>query len=555
MILTDEQVKLRFENPDKRIEEAKKLHKKQIMHVHGVGVTEYLTHIEGLENQSKINLRRKLARSNKSLFADLLRSTDKVFKAKGGSKYYDLPKNKEKDFTDKLSNVSQGLSLSKWLENYWLDKYVTDENSLIFVEHKDNVAYPTYKSILTIRDYVQKGQDVEYVIFEPHIEDKEKDVKYFRMYDDSGDYIFMLKGKTFTRLENTKEEKFRFEYPWGYVPAKITSDLIDPLTEFKKSAINEQIELADEYLRENSIKTLYKYHHGFPLFWQYAPTCQSCGGSGEIIKDGNESGQTYNAQCHACHGTGYNYKKDVSDVTWVSPPEDKEQPVITELAGYIVPPIDSLTMMTDELSLLRRLIIYSHWGVENNEEKNVQTATEIERNLEPMEDRLNKYSNSLEIIETGITNILGEYYYGESYKGSSIHKGRNYIVKSVNILTEEYKALKSSKAGLNLLNKKLKEIVHAKYQNDPTNLLINLKLIQVEPMVHNTIGESKTIGTYDMYTQKLYYNDWLTTKADEDLIKQEVKDLKEELKLFTKESISNENVQEVQSDSDEKVFQ
>jgi len=543
MILALEQVKENFNNPDPRIKVAKESYAKNIMHIHGVNISEYLKQVEGLENDTKIALRKKLALSNKALFSDLLRNTDKIFSAKGGSKDYLIDnENTKKEFKLKLNNIVEGLSLSKWLQNFWLDGVHTDANGLIFVEHKDGEAYPTHKSIDTIRDYKQNGQKVEYVIFEPKkIERNGRIVEIFRVYDDESDRLYIKESDN--EIKKVEDEGTEFTNPWGYVPARLISDLIDPLSEFKKTYIHEEIELADQYLRENSIKTLFKYHHGFPYFWMYLSYCSTCKGMGYIKGTDSQS----QVACPSCKGTKYAVKKDVSDVTYLRPPQSNDQPVLTELAGYVVPPIETWRQMTEELSMLRSMIEYSHWGTHITVEKSAKTATEVVANLEPINDRLNQYSDSLEIIERGITDILGDFYIGESYGGSSINYGRTYVIKGVNQLNEEYAKLKRDNAGLNLLNEKLKEIIHSKYENDNTNLVINLKLMQIEPLVHNTISGAKGIATPQMYNEKLFYNDWLTTKTRDELFMKDVKALKQELTQFTNEKIKTNGT--VQKDS------
>ena len=397
MITKDKVLELLKAEQRPEIVELKKEHKKLVMHVHGVGVEEYLAKIEGLENETKIALRRKFARSNKDLFADILRPTDKIFNSQGGSKNYSFKNKSSKDkFIDQLSNVSDGYSLAQWLQMFFVDKITVDPNGLFFVEHENNLAYPTYKSILSIYDYQCSGRGVDWVIFEPKDFGEYKTV---RVYDELNDYTYKYSENELTLIET---------YPniWGYVPAFTCSDRINPLTGLKQSTIYEQVELADEYLRENSIRILTKYHHGFPMFWQYAPTCTTCGGTG--FKDGEV--------CPVCKGSKHALKKDVSDVTYLKQPETNETPTIApDIAGYVVPPIESLEQMNSDQKLLRDTIYFSHWGTVINREDTEKTAFEVALNTQPMQDRLNQYTNSLESTEKYFTDIFGDYYYNGDY--------------------------------------------------------------------------------------------------------------------------------------------
>ena len=175
----------------------------------------------------------------------------------------------------------------KWLKTYFVDKYVIDPNGFFLIEYKDAEAYPTYKSILTVVDYVQKGQSLEYVIFEPvtiKLENKE-DYTTVRVYDDKADYTYPINLKDWTIQEPTEE----FKNPWEKVPAVLCSDIEDTLTGYKQTPIYEQVEDADEYLRLNSVNTLQYYHHGFAKFWKHGTPCKKCYGLGEIqVPDNGE---------------------------------------------------------------------------------------------------------------------------------------------------------------------------------------------------------------------------------------------------------------------------
>jgi len=509
------------------IAEMQKEHKKLLMHVHGIGVAEYLTQIEGLENDVKIALRKKLARSNKDLFADILRPTDKIFNSQGGSKVYTFKNISSKQkFTDKLSSLVDGYSLSQWLQMFLVDKVVVDPNGLFLVEHKDNEAYPTYKSILSIFDYKTAGRGVDWIIFEPvKCEDYEK----VRVYDETGDYMYKYANDSLTLLE---EESF--PNPWKYVPAFLCSDRINPLTGRMQSYIYEQVELADEYLRENSIKTLFKYHHGFPIFWMYAPTCKECGGTGFV------KGEV----CPACQGSKHAFKKDVSDIIYLKQPSRENEPTIApNTADYLVPPIETWQQMTEEQKLLRDTIYFSHWGTIINREDTEKTAFEVALNTQPMQDRLNQYTSTLESTEKYFVDIIADYYFAD-YEGCSINYGRNYIIKSPNQYLTEYLEEKSKKASYNVLNGKLEMYYNALYANDDYNRVVNTKLMYVEPFIHNDISEVMSWDiSQQLKSEKLYYNQWLSSIDKDTIISKTIPELQAELSAFAAQK-SNINTQE-----------
>lgn len=538
-MLTSQQVLEILRDKGSKLDGLKKEHKELLMHVHGVGVVEHLTKIEGLENDTKIALRKKLSRSNKDLFADILRQTDKIFNSQGGSKVY-LFKNKKRsiEFTERINNLNNEEGLTQWLKTYFVDKLVVDPNGLFMIEHKDGIPYPVYKSILTIKYYEQKGRWVENIVFEPvEIDNK----KYVRVYDEAFDYTYLYEKDSLTLIDEQT-------YPnvWGYVPAITCSDITDTLTDFKKSTIYEQIELANEYLRENSVKTISSYHHKYPVFWMYQSSCPVCAGMGFVNKT-DISGEITQHTCYACGGSRLSTKKDVSDVKLITPPQSNDDPQITpDIAGYVVPPIDALKFMNEDLKTLRDMIYFSHWGTIINRDDNEKTAFEVASNIQPMQDRLNQYTNSLEDTEKKLTDMLGDYLY-QDYEGCSINYGRNYIIKSPNQYLTEYLEEKSKGASYTTLNSKLSMYYNALFANDEYSRIINLKLIEVEPWVHNTTKEVKEWQLpINEFNRKVYYNDWVTSKTKDELFAKSVIDLQKDLISFTNDKTKENDTEEVQ---------
>lgn len=520
MILTLTEIQTKFDNPTKAIgnnkvydlsnrnKTLKEEHAYLMMHVHGIGLTDYLTKISGLENDEQILLRRKYSRSNKALWSDVLRLVDKIFSARGTIRNYDIKSDTlKKDFISKLEKLSNGYSLNKFIKTFWLDKLVVDPNGLFLVENKDGEAWPTYKSISTIRDYKVIGQKPEYVIFEPYkVMEEGKESEYVRVYDDAYDYLFKLENNKLIQVQDQT-----YVNPWGYVPAMVVSDIINSVnSDFKRSVIDEQCELADEYLRDNSALSIMKFLHEYPIFWMYLFACENC--KGTKIVDGK--------QCPSCGGTGYSMKKDISKVYGIKPPTDREQPIITpNIAGYISPDKTSFDLINVELDKLSKMIKASHWG-STLEQIDNETATGKYIDSLPVSDRLNKYDDSVELCETILTNYLGEFYYGNViYKGCSIHYSRNHIIESPEQLLNKYMEAKSKGSNIEVLDYLLNRYFESEYQNDALMLGYSKRLIEFEPYPHNTIEEVKGFaeGTQE-FKRKLYFDKFKLTKTKEEII-------------------------------------
>jgi len=470
---------------------AQKEHKKLNMHVNGVGIQGYLGFIQNYENEDQKKLRHKLARSNKSKFTNLLRPVDKIFSAKGGSRHYDL--RDEKAFKVKLRSLNKGGSLQKWIENQWLNKYITDPNGIVLMEVKDSECYPTLKSINCILDYQKTGRQYEYIIFEPI---KTEEGNYYRVIDDDFDRMVKYSGSEITEIEDQT-----FPNHWGRVPAVVNSDIIDPIHDKKISPIDAETELADELLRDTSIRTIFKFLFGFPRYWEYMRDCKQCKGSGQLKGE----------DCHYCKGTGYQLKRDVSEILGLEFPADGETPVSPDVAGYVVPPIEMLQEMRTEAEWFTAAIHYSHWGTHNVDKERQETATGRFIDVQPVNDRLNKYSDAAEFIEGVITDFIGEFHY-ENYKGSSINYGRRFHIETADAVWERYLKAKKDGASKVTLNYLLIEFYQSEFHNDSVELAYQIKLIKIEPFVHST--DKEILGAkieQEDYLKKIYFPEWLKT--------------------------------------------
>ncbi len=206
MILTNEEALPIIEKrPNKKmIEGAQTYTKKLLMHVKGVGLDAYIEKIEAWEKEDVIKIRKKYAVSNKAMFSRVLRPTDKVFSAKGGSAYYNLGDTATQKFKDYLGNIVYGYTIKQWLEIFWMPAMAYDPMGLIMVEvNQNNHAYPTYKSIMDVFEMQLTGRNVEYVIFkmDARIDDAVKagegsQAQIYRIVDDASDRLVKLENGT-----------------------------------------------------------------------------------------------------------------------------------------------------------------------------------------------------------------------------------------------------------------------------------------------------------------------------------------------------------------------
>ena len=354
--------------------------------------------------------------------------------------------------------------------------------------------------------------------------EKGRKTKHYRVIDDSFDYHFIEvngKAQLATRMVEVDGEVEMVEdiIPniWGYVPAIQPSQLtkrVDNDT-LKKSFIEETMSDADAYLSVSNDHAVSVKLHQHPIFYAYDASCDTCQGTGFIEKD--------NAQydCGNCKTTGSVpfWKKDTTQgISVPAPREDEEWGNVTTPAGYVN--IDNETILNQIVEMTRDEALIEKGalgtdGVLTNEKKQ-ETATGKEIDTQPLFDTLTNFSNNGQFDEQFLTDALGVARYndlnetGQRYEGSTILWGKQFFVRSTNVIEKEY--LEAKKAGVPdyLLKGILEELNFTKYDNNPKAKQRSVILSILEPFVVKTVEEVKELGVDAIdLTLKTYFNDFI----------------------------------------------
>jgi|TARA_Y100000310_G_C20682639_1_gene816896 hypothetical protein len=464
-------------------------------------LTELIDKIEHIESEEKQTARKKYSRDIAHFFERLLRPVDNVYSATGGSKTYDLKGDKQVNLRKKISRIRDGKSLQEWLEATWMPLYHSDPNGVIFLEYKDGDVWPTYKNIDHIKAYKPKGQLVDWIIFEPkEVKTETKVVYLWRIVDDLIDRTFIQDGESFTLLEERT-----FEHPFGQVPAIINSDIKKLKATHRISPLDKVLELSKEFARDQSVKTILKFQHGFPIHWKYVSQCKTCFGSG---KDEDK-------ECGNCDGHGYMKNKDVTDLVTLPTPEADDVKLAPDLAGFISPDLSTWTQYTEEIQMLEEMAHQTHWGtLMNVVQGTAKTATEIIINSQPVINRLNKYADVAEMMEGKLTEWIANFLdegKDKSVKVASINYGRRYIIDPPDVILEKYEKAKKEGDNSVILDRLLNEYFTAKYNSDPEWLGVMLIKAQVEPYLHNTIEQVNSIFGRVEAQRKILFESWWGT--------------------------------------------
>lgn len=543
---------------DPRIKAARAMKDKLRLHVDGIGLQEHLAKINNYENEGQFKARKKHAISNKFLSEELLRPVDNAFHARGGSKNYNFSSDQEKkeiEIAKKLINVKGGQSLSDYMENEWFHWFVVDPNGLIFTEIQEDetvsedstgelitdieqVLRPTYKSISEIRSYKQNGNIVDWVVFEPHvtIDGKESDTKeiIFWVVDEKFYYLFK-KGD-----EGLSEIK-KIDNSFGRVPAILCSNIPDAVTGWKKSPIDSQVELLDKYLVSNSVLTISEFFHNYLQQWTYIDKCNLCNGTGV----NSESNDVKNKDCPRCEGSGQANRKDVTDIIKLKIP-DTDQIKIDPPAGFIFAPTDAWDGQINSVERASDMIFFSQWGTTISRRSTSTRATDVRTSAnetatgrildaQPMNNRLNKYSVSIETSQTALANLFGEYYFPETFEGAIIQKGRRYLIETPDQIWEKYLKSKKDNAPVSTLDLLLTQFLESEFRENEQLFIYETKKIKLEPFVHWDITTVQKLNVTDIdYQKKLYFSEWIQTKAVNDVISTQIENLEKEFTEFVK---------------------
>lgn len=540
MICTIEQIRdIVINNPNKSLIDAgKEMATKNMRHVHGTNLASAITKSDYFENDQVYNVRKQYAISNRDMFGRLLQQEEIIFAARGGSSNFHLSEDQESEMNGILSNVRYDLSLRKWIKNFALPAYRCDPMGIFFMEVEqlqevaegqtpnDPKAYPTYKSIHSIHDYLPTGRRLEYVCFKLTVADAKafgvndpdlkgmsgsSDSPYFRFCDDAKDMI--VKRVEDKVIIATNVDKNPIKNEWDRTPGFIISDLIQfDNPQLFVSPLYPVIELADCFLYDRSIRDLQKKFHGFAKAIEPLLKCSTCAGNGFV------SGQP----CPDCtpkgasKGIGYKLHTKVADVAKF-PLEILEQGGFDfrRIFGYVTPDIESWNKQDMSLTDLENLIHMTYWGTSNqiqqqqNKETGEQkTATEVRVNNKPKEAKLNMIADWAEKTESMIADFIGRFWF-DGFKSADIAYSRNYILETPAELWTAYQDMRTKGATETALDEALTKYYSALYESNPTQLAICKKLMIIEPFVHLTAIQTKGVVLNQLdFIKKLYFGDW-----------------------------------------------
>lgn len=509
--------------PPKWIDEARTDHKDWKALFLGENFKDKLIKIEHIESQKVKDNREKFAIPIKMLNNKLVKPLDYIYAAVGGSKSYTVEgKEKEKLF-ERLMNFRGGVSIGKWLETNWAKLlYIIDPCGVIFLEYyKQDWIKPTYKSILSIRNYKSEGQKLKWILFEPE-KKKEGDVikEYVRYVDESMDYTFLKEGNDYFIVEEKT-----FQHPFKEVPA-LTCSNIEIIGQEKKLSLFDCIkEKQEEYLRDTSFKIINKIK-SIPLRYRTGIICNYCKGSGTITDTEGSH------KCTHCQGRGEVMNPDVIDEIII--PVDitsNEVKIPNSIGGYLMPDTSIWNQYIKELNDSEIKMFDALWGILLEENAAEKTATEVFINIQPKINKLNEISDVAQFMEFQLTEWVARWLFPTKKENvSNINYGRIYLLETPDKILERFATNKEKGASTIVLDRIILEYLTTKYKNDPETLRVELLKKQLEPFPYYSVEQVNQIFGVEKAQKKMLFVDWWETLQLSDKDKQ-----KEQLeKMFDK---------------------
>lgn len=515
MVLTNDEILELIQTPSNPyIKDWQKEHDVLDLYYNGGDVSSQLEKVKNYENRAQKELRDKVARSTKDFLSNLLNPLNKIFSASGYNADIEITSETGlNNFKEHLSKLPEGLSITKWMETYWKEAFVTDPNGLCFIEVEDEEenprAYPTYKSILTVHDYSHKWGVFDYVIFKHgKVKINDKEIEVFRVFDEEKDGLFYVDKQVLKEYIEQGKETSIIIHNYGFIPAELCSNIIDKKTNGRKSFINKIDEIIKEYMRDSSVHSIYKFLHGFPIFWRLTSKCTTCAGSGKIINQNSTETPKEKVKCPTCSGTGQKLTSDVSDTINIPIPKDGQPKVAPDVAGYVQPDLATWQKQLDELNEMRKEMHFALWGTYTNDDVKAETATARFIDDQPVQETLKNISSTAENIEEKLIEFQGRIMLKELFKSANINYGKRFLIETPDVLWEKYLNAKEKQSPISTLDYLYKQFLMAEYHNDAVMLNSKLNEFYLEPFPHYSLEDLNGIATPKQMQRKLLFSDW-----------------------------------------------
>ena len=316
--------------------------------------------------------------------------------------------------------------------------------------------------------------------------------------DDEKDTLYKEQGSGISPV--TLENGATDSIPHKKIPVRHVGTNLKDINDSNvcQSVVDTTIPLLRRYIKFDAINILTEINTSYSLPWSIGSRCTECGGETTIMKDGEK------ITCPKCKGSGYEGRHRPGEM-FIIPAKimETERPLTTTPAGIIEGSIDTPKFQSERLQKRLEQIYETALGVQPYQQLQ-KTATEIEINIKPLEDRNSRIAEMCEKMETWVCGIVGEDY--ASYKGSSIVYNKKLNLRSEASIVEEIKKSKDNGATQSYIYSLVEEMIYNRFSNDKLELQRQLLLLELEPLAGYTIDEANKLQLTDNTTKYIKEN-------------------------------------------------
>lgn len=408
-----------------------------------------------------------------------------------------------------------------WSTMAW-EWFKTDINAVMVIDLPSDPdpsdRYPQpYFYFLRIEDVIEyeadpKSGEMEYLIFkQPEDRTAVIDDQSFRIFKkDDQSLIGSLE------LENPHD--------LGYCPARFfwsqSVSLKDP--DVKESPLSKELESLEKYLFKYVSKHHFDLYGSYPIYWGYEPECHYSDDKGNYCDHGylkNEDGINLMdaaglprkcPQCgdHRIVGAGSFIEIPVPHG---DPKDSDSQADLRDPIGIKTVDREALDWNTEEIRRVKDEIINAVVGVDSNilNEKQVN-EDQVKAQFESRSTILQRVKRGFEKAQKFVDDTCCRLRYGkDNFLQSSINYGTEFILQSVEELTDQYQKRKNAGASQGELIALKKKIIEAEHKNNPLELQRALILNDLEPyclLSANEVKELFSDGVVDWVTLVIKLN-------------------------------------------------
>jgi len=505
-MLTTEQIVERIKSPvsENALADGVKIQDDHKVHITGEGYKTQLNQLVGFESKGDYDIRKQLTSpATVQLCALILDNLNRWVTNQGTVKTIQFKKDDDAvAFNQVLDKVWRGDSMEEFIRTFYKEAIyremmgflvvtkpmITDDRTQI----REGIEMPydggeldpyiIFYNAESIHDFNSVGDHLEYLIINyGKYTEQGKEYKTYRVLDDKQDTIIVWDGE---RVTLTKEVMHEVGYTPAIQVSSMTKYLIDD--KVKTSPIDHVIPALDRYMQKDSDLIIQMVRHMYPKLASVTTACKMCSGEGYNYDDDTK------VKCKDCNGTGKIIPISRDGVIGLPQFIDEgKTPYPGSPASYITPDNASLQIAIDDLEALGKEILYSATGDKSLIVEGLNTATENLINFKGLEDRIAEIIEMVEGREEFLIRTIARMHisFKDKFKDVSVRYGRRLTVRGESEILKEITGAKDAGMPVSHIEALQKEMIYARYKNNPIELERNLMLCDLEPLNGYTISE------------------------------------------------------------------